>query len=421
MRQPRGAVIRCPWHDDRSPPRSVRLAGDDTIAVRCHACGASGDALHLVAVAHGLDMRADWTRVLEIAASLAGQPMLDRTDEQRERDPIVDVDASDATYHTIWTWMLDGDGEHRGPCELTAGHPVRTYLERRGIHAHAEAAGVHAAPSRGCGARSRAPHPIRARGSTSRRHRACRPRRHRLAGVSAAHPVALARRADLVRPASRPGGPHAEVLLAARTRSRMRRTAWNCYGIARMDDEVIITEGALDACHRRAIASAERDIRSVVLGIYSASSPGAGLPLDVMRGRRVVIAVDVDDAGERAAAQLVDVLADVAGELVREVPSRGGDWGEAMGATAVERCERRQDSYAHDCDTLANGRDRDALGCAHHRCARGMVRDASRLHVTAAPRSACERHARCAKPRGRVGLLVAEGGAGKTQCSRSSR
>jgi len=154
-RQPRGVTIRCPWHDDRSPSCSVRIARDETIAVKCHACGASGDALHLVAVAHGLDVRADWRRVLELAAGLAGRPLLEQREDRRERDPVVDADAADAKYHAIWTYALDGEAcecesgnacTHRAPCELARSPHVVAYLERRRILAHAEAAGVRGLP-----------------------------------------------------------------------------------------------------------------------------------------------------------------------------------------------------------------------------------------------------------------------------------
>ena len=73
VKQASGVSIRCPWHEERTPSCSVRVAGDGTIAVRCHACGATGDALTLVAVAHGLDVRRDFHEVKRIAAELAGR------------------------------------------------------------------------------------------------------------------------------------------------------------------------------------------------------------------------------------------------------------------------------------------------------------------------------------------------------------
>lgn len=66
-----GVMIRCPWHVERSPSCSVRLATDGAIAVHCFGCGQGGDALALVAAARALDVRRDFRRVLADAADLA--------------------------------------------------------------------------------------------------------------------------------------------------------------------------------------------------------------------------------------------------------------------------------------------------------------------------------------------------------------
>lgn len=71
-RQRGGLMILCPWHEEKTPSCSVRVAPDGTVAVHCHACGASGDALSLVAVARGLDVRRDFPAVLAEAARIAG-------------------------------------------------------------------------------------------------------------------------------------------------------------------------------------------------------------------------------------------------------------------------------------------------------------------------------------------------------------
>lgn len=73
VRQAGGVIFRCPWHADQTPSCSVRVGPDGTIAVRCHGCGATGDALSLVAVASGLDVRRDFPDVLRRAAELAGR------------------------------------------------------------------------------------------------------------------------------------------------------------------------------------------------------------------------------------------------------------------------------------------------------------------------------------------------------------
>ena len=71
-RQAHGYLIRCPWHSERTPSCSVKLASDGTIAAHCFGCGAGGDVLTLVAAARGLDARRDFPRVVELAADLAG-------------------------------------------------------------------------------------------------------------------------------------------------------------------------------------------------------------------------------------------------------------------------------------------------------------------------------------------------------------
>ena len=53
----------------------------------------------------------------------------------------------------------------------------------------------------------------------------------------------------------------------------------------------MIVEGALDCCARRRIARAQNE-RAAVIGVYSASSPDSGLPLDLIQGRRVALALD---------------------------------------------------------------------------------------------------------------------------------
>jgi DNA primase len=72
QRQPRGLTIRCPWHDDRSPSCSVRLADDGTIAVHCFACDKGGDVLSLIAIVRGLDVQRDFREILRAGAELAG-------------------------------------------------------------------------------------------------------------------------------------------------------------------------------------------------------------------------------------------------------------------------------------------------------------------------------------------------------------
>ena len=65
-------MIRCPWHDEKTPSCSVTRGNDGTVRARCFGCGATGDAFTLVAQVYGLDARHRFLEVLDAAADLAG-------------------------------------------------------------------------------------------------------------------------------------------------------------------------------------------------------------------------------------------------------------------------------------------------------------------------------------------------------------
>lgn len=71
QRQAGGVIIRCPAHLDQTPSCSVRRAADGTLSAACFACGWTGDALTLVALARGLDLRSDFPAVVAAAAAVA--------------------------------------------------------------------------------------------------------------------------------------------------------------------------------------------------------------------------------------------------------------------------------------------------------------------------------------------------------------
>ena len=72
-------------------------------------------------------------------------------------------------------------------------------------------------------------------------------------------------------------------------------------------------------------------IISPPLGKFRCQARGRTIAAIRRVGKRVVLALDADGPGERACALLVDVLAPVAGELVRERPAAPAkDWGEAL-------------------------------------------------------------------------------------------
>ncbi len=71
-KQARGLMIRCPEHKDTTASCSVRLVDGGWLAVKCHGCDFTGDALTLVAVVKGLDLRGQFREVLIEGAKLAG-------------------------------------------------------------------------------------------------------------------------------------------------------------------------------------------------------------------------------------------------------------------------------------------------------------------------------------------------------------
>ena len=84
----RNVSIRCLWHEERSASCSVHVGRDRTIAVRCHACGATADALSLIAKAHDLDARRNFVEVCVVGAEIAGRwDLVDELRGNRERRP----------------------------------------------------------------------------------------------------------------------------------------------------------------------------------------------------------------------------------------------------------------------------------------------------------------------------------------------
>jgi hypothetical protein len=68
-----GLTILCPAHGERTPSCSVTRGPDGSVRVRCFGCDFTGDALTLIAVARGLEVRGQFREVLEVAAELSGR------------------------------------------------------------------------------------------------------------------------------------------------------------------------------------------------------------------------------------------------------------------------------------------------------------------------------------------------------------
>jgi DNA primase len=167
LRQPRGLTIRCPWHDDRSPSCSVRVANDGTIAAHCFACDKGGDVLSLIAIVRGLDVQRDFREILRAGAELAGlwgvvaeldaaatpqkarararrvstaQARAAWTAKRRTLPPDDDDGLSDALFHEIASALLE-------LCPLSESDDVRAYLAGRKLLELAQDAGWGALPA----------------------------------------------------------------------------------------------------------------------------------------------------------------------------------------------------------------------------------------------------------------------------------
>ena len=62
----------CPFHAERTPSFSVEPDAQDGGSWHCFGCGKGGDCFALYAEFEGLDLRADWPRILECMAGMAG-------------------------------------------------------------------------------------------------------------------------------------------------------------------------------------------------------------------------------------------------------------------------------------------------------------------------------------------------------------
>ena len=330
--QPRGMVIRCPWHGERNASCSVRVATDGTIAVKCQACGQTGDALSLVAICYDLDVRRDFRDVLRVGAELAGRwDILDALDGKVERrpapprpPPAPPPSLAIETFDAIAVRLA-----HLAPVD--ASRDVASYLEGRRVYADAQAVGVFALPAslreqRSIVAKLRAEFGedlalaglVRGEGFAWSEHRVCLPWRTRAGLVSTLQRRCLDGRKDKYMFAS-------------------GRSALDPFGAEFFDDatdctEVVFSESALDSLARRKLAR-DAGERVYVLGLPSAATwrdPWTAYA----RGRDVVLSLDGDDAGDKGAAKIHEAIFDVARSVTRERPHGAKDASELLQGAA---------------------------------------------------------------------------------------
>ncbi len=307
----RFASARCPYadHADYKASLSIFTGRDAVVHFRCHGCGRHGDALELVAAAHGLDPATQFMRVLEIAADIAAETEVRVTSSP---SPVL----GDAEFHALATAVLDN-------APLAVEPDVLDYLARRGLADAAVAEGWGALPG----------DPRRRRMLVTlicdRHGRAAWASSGLSAGVdfaSPSHRILIPWRTpvgtiDILQ--RRTVGCHSYL----GTRGREIRFP---HGIERCIDSepttVVIVEGAVDVLAYRAL---HPDPRQLVLGLPGATSWRSEWT-SLAIGRQVVLALDADDSGRRGDAALVLRLRQVAVGVRLHKPSVGKDWGDAL-------------------------------------------------------------------------------------------
>ncbi len=337
QKQAAGVIVRCPVHGGVSC--SITRGPDGTVRARCFGCDFSGDALTVIAAVRGLDAHRDFRELLEIAAELAGR--WDLVDELRgasERraprpapPPVVREPEPPRVEPALYAEIVEA---LLALCPLGKAPHVAAYLDGRAIFADAEAAGVRGLPT-DCAPIAQAllerfeRADLEAASIVRAGHDAIDwpghalliPWRNRDGQISCLQRRAIAD----VKPKYRsprgfsPASPFGVELLE------------DALAFDGPDAEIIVCEGALDTLARRRVARA-RSERAAVIGIYSASACDVSAWADLARGRRVVIAVDADKAGDKAAQTIAEQLVDVALELVRETPN-AKDWNAAIART----------------------------------------------------------------------------------------
>ena len=322
--------VRCPWHDERTGSCAVSLGDDGTIRVRCFGCGASGDALSLVAAVHRLDPRTDFQRVLSLAAEIAAvappsaRPVAHpppRRTAPAPRVELVDVEL----VERVAAVLREHAPIERQPRALR-------YLSARRI-ASGPALGWFALPD------------------TLDELDEVRQRIIEAVGLDAWARCGLAWpsgvfdprwRGRIVIPWDAPQG--AVTYLGARAVGEPRQGEarymglagrrpswpWGCadlHELAGPDTSVAIVEGAVDARSFNALAAAAGE-DCIAIGI-----PGAANWRDewavLARGRRAIVALDADQAGDRHTARIRRALELEATVVeVRAPPAK--DWNEVL-------------------------------------------------------------------------------------------
>ncbi len=305
QRQSAGWLIRCPVHADRSPSCSVQLR-DGLVVWKCHACDATGDALTLIAVARGLNLRSDFRAVLAEGARLAGLwGIVDELECRSPRDstpmPIPAPTRPASEPERVYPPLGEVESLWGSCGPVTYDAEAAAYLARRGFDPErVEALDVlRALPAAGALPRWAS---YRGGAATARSWRELGFRL--LVAMLDAAGAMRSVRGWRVTPGDGPkrlppaGHKASELVMADAFGAAMLRGE-------RSPETIAVVEGEPDFVAR---CSVQNDPRGAVLGIVSGSW-GPTFAEKIPVGARVAIRTDHDAAGDRYAAEIAKTLA----------------------------------------------------------------------------------------------------------------
>lgn len=368
-----GAVlVRCPAHNDSTASCSVKVGEDRTIQVNCFGCDLRGNVFHLIAAVRGLDVQRSFPAVLDEARRLAGLAPRAAGAPASASAPrpslrVVGPTAAERRFSAGAEVLL----ELTQLCDLAGtGGEVAASLAFRGLldEARADGWGVLPLARRGVDADGEAAvenleTPLLA----ALDERGALPALHWLTGEQGwKHPQhrllvpwrgpggrlwTVQRRwvrADGDTQASPPKGGMGKYLFPPAA-SHEPTGAWP-YGWDQAEGsdaaEVWLCEGAVDtlalrALNRRGALRAGGGPRSlVVLGLAGLQSWGKVRDdvLQLVRGRRAFVALDGDEAAEKAADTIGPELWRAgAVDVKRTRPKVGKDWAEWLASEVARR------------------------------------------------------------------------------------
>lgn len=335
----RGVLVRCPWHDERTPSCSITRGPDGTIRAKCFGCSATGNAFDLIAQWQGWDKRARFRDVLDLAHDLANLPRPERREARAERPPVASAlpraplpelpetrdDDALAQVATVLSHVAPVAKSAEGMAYLASRGLDGTgaegwYLLPSGVARDAVTEAVLEAMGHDAWLRSGLASPSGGWARSWGGPRLVIPWRGPDGAVSSLQGRYLGRDAGANRFAFPVGHgvrwPYGSDALVAAPR----------------DVAVAITEGAIDAESFTALARAA-GVAAMAVALPSVGAWEASW-FRLFAGRACIAALDADEAGAKHTPGLVERLAAVAmrGQVTVRTPRGGKDWNDVLRA-----------------------------------------------------------------------------------------